>query len=45
MPMPQEGEVAPALEIPSHEGKTVRLADFRGRKVVVFFYPRAATPG
>ena len=45
MPAPKEGDPAPALALPSHDGRTVRLADFRGRPVVVFFYPRAATPG
>ena len=43
--MPQEGDVAPALALPSHDGRTVRLADLRGSPVAVFFYPRAATPG
>ena len=44
-PMPKEGDPTPALRLPSHDGKTVDLADLRDRPVVVFFFPRAATPG
>ena len=45
MAMPQEGEPAPALRLPAHDGTTADLASMAGRAVVVFFYPRAATPG
>lgn len=38
------GDVAPDFELVSDEGKPVKLSDFRGQKVVVFFYPKAATP-
>ena len=40
-----EGDVAPAFELPDARGRRVALADHRGRGVVVYFYPRAATPG
>ncbi len=43
--MPQEGDPAPRLRLPSHDGTTVDLAKLRGRPVAIFFYPRAATPG
>jgi peroxiredoxin Q/BCP len=40
-----EGVKAPAFRLPRDGGETVSLADFAGRKLVVFFYPRADTPG
>ena len=39
------GRKAPDFALPDEEGKTVRLSDFRGRRLVVFFYPKAATSG
>jgi peroxiredoxin Q/BCP len=39
------GKKAPDFALPDEEGNTVRLKDFLGRKVVVFFYPKAATSG
>jgi len=45
MPMPEEGRKAPALRLPAHDGTVADLASLAGRRVVVFFYPRAATPG
>jgi len=39
------GQPAPDFEVTDHLGETVRLADFRGRRVVLWFYPKAATPG
>lgn len=41
----QTGDTAPAFALPADDGSTVRLADLRGRKVVLYFYPRADTPG
>ena len=40
-----EGKQAPDFALSDEEGRTVRLSDFRGRTVVVFFYPRAGTSG
>ncbi len=40
-----EGETAPAFQLPRDGGHTVSLGDFAGRKLVLFFYPRADTPG
>ena len=40
-----EGTKAPAFQLPRDGGNTVSLADFEGRKLVLFFYPRADTPG
>jgi peroxiredoxin Q/BCP len=39
------GDPAPAFTLPDADGKNVSLADFGGRKVVVYFYPAAMTPG
>ncbi len=39
------GDTAPAFTLPDAGGKDVSLGDFRGRKVVVYFYPAASTPG
>lgn len=39
------GDRAPAFTLPDQRGEKVRLSDFRGRKVLVFFYPKANTPG
>lgn len=39
------GAKAPAFALPGDGGETVSLADFKGRKLVLFFYPRADTPG
>ncbi|MBN2048820.1 MAG: thioredoxin-dependent thiol peroxidase [Spirochaetales bacterium] len=43
--MLQEGEKAPEFSLPDADGKTVSLTDFRGKKVVVYFYPKDNTPG
>lgn len=39
------GQPAPAFEAPSDSGETVRLEDFRGRPLVLYFFPKADTPG
>jgi thioredoxin-dependent peroxiredoxin len=39
------GTKAPAFRLPRDGGDTVSLADFKGRKLVLYFYPRADTPG
>ncbi|SOD65069.1 peroxiredoxin Q/BCP [Streptomyces zhaozhouensis] len=41
----QPGDVAPAFTLPDADGKPVSLADHAGRKVIVYFYPAALTPG
>ena len=41
----QPGDPAPAFELREQHGATVRLEDFRGRKLLVYFYPEADTPG
>ena len=44
-PRLEVGDKAPAFSLPDADGNTVSLADYRGRKVIVYFYPAAATPG
>ncbi|WP_462203927.1 thioredoxin-dependent thiol peroxidase [Frankia sp. CcWB3] len=39
------GDVAPDFTLPDSEGNEVSLASYRGRRVVVYFYPAASTPG
>lgn len=39
------GDKAPAFSLPDADGNKVSLSDFKGRRVVVYFYPAASTPG
>jgi thioredoxin-dependent peroxiredoxin len=39
------GDPAPGFTLPDADGKQVSLADYRGRRVIVYFYPAAMTPG
>ncbi|TDC67459.1 thioredoxin-dependent thiol peroxidase [Streptomyces hainanensis] len=41
----QPGDPAPAFTLPDADGRPVSLADHAGRKVIVYFYPAALTPG
>ncbi len=41
----EEGSKAKAFRLKSYDGKTVKLADFKGQPVVLYFYPRDNTPG
>lgn len=41
----KEGDKAPDFAVPDGEGNTVRLKDLRGKKVVLYFYPKDDTPG
>jgi len=43
--MPAVGEKAPDFELLNQRGEAVKLSDYRGRKVLLFAYPKAATPG
>ena len=43
--MVQEGSPAPDFTLPADDGSEVSLADFRGNKVVLYFYPKDDTPG
>ena len=45
MPILDAGVVAPDFAVTAHTGETVRLADLRGKPVVLWFYPAADTPG
>ena len=39
------GDKAPQINLKDADGRTVKLSDFKGKKVVLYFYPRADTPG
>jgi thioredoxin-dependent peroxiredoxin len=41
----EEGKPAPDFELQDDRGETVRLSDFRGKSVVLYFYPKDDTPG
>ena len=43
--MTQEGSAAPKIKLLNQEGDTVALSSFKGRKVLIYFYPKADTPG
>jgi peroxiredoxin Q/BCP len=45
MTTPAEGAAAPTIRLPDQTGTTVSLDDHRGHKVLVYFYPKADTPG
>ena len=44
-PRLEVGEKAPSFSLLDADGKTVKLSDYKGRKVIVYFYPAASTPG
>src|SRR3954466_16137771 len=43
--MLETGAKAPEFDLPDQDGQRVRLADLRGQTVVLYFYPKADTPG
>ena len=45
MPKLSVGDVAPAFTLPDPDGSPVSLSDYAGRRVIVYFYPAAMTPG
>lgn len=45
MPKLKPGDPAPDFELEDQEGKKIRLSDYTGRKLLLYFYPRADTPG
>jgi thioredoxin-dependent peroxiredoxin len=45
MPRLETGQSAPAFTLNDHTGRSVSLSDFVGRKLIIFFYPAAMTPG
>lgn len=44
-PLPQAGQVAPAFTLPSQDGSNISLDSFRGKWVVLYFYPKDMTTG
>ncbi len=43
--MLEAGQAAPPFTLPDANGNTVRLSDFSGKKLVIWFFPKASTPG
>ncbi len=43
--MLKEGDKAPAFHVLAEDGSTVSLADFRGKSLILYFFPKANTPG
>ncbi|MCW4384969.1 thioredoxin-dependent thiol peroxidase [Salinibacterium sp. SYSU T00001] len=43
--LPAVGDTAPTFTLPDQDGSEVSLSDFAGRRVIVYFYPAASTPG
>lgn len=43
--MLKKGDLAPAFRVLTHQGKTIDLSELKGKKVVLWFYPKADTPG
>src|SRR5262249_9014555 len=43
--VPDVGDTAPSFELQNQDGETVKLSDFAGKTVVLYFYPKADTPG
>lgn len=39
------GEKAPYFSVKNQDGKLIQLTDFKGKKLILFFYPKASTPG
>ena len=45
MTMPQIGDTAPDFEIANEKGDMVKLSDYQGKRLILYFYPKADTPG
>ncbi len=45
MPIPQTGDAAPSFALQDQQGRNVKLSDFEGKHVVLYFYPKDDTPG
>ena len=43
--MLKEGDKAPDFHVTSDDGKAVSLSDFRGKNLILYFFPKANTPG
>lgn len=41
----KKGSKAPAFELSDQNGKKIKLSDYKGKKILIYFYPKAMTPG
>src|SRR5690606_2474326 len=41
----KQGDKVPDFSVNNQDGETVSLSDYKGKKLIVFFYPKASTPG
>tara|TARA_X000001036_G_scaffold419613_1_gene439615 strand:+ start:293 stop:433 length:141 start_codon:yes stop_codon:yes gene_type:complete len=41
----QKGDIAPNFSLPNYDGKEVKLSDFKGQNIILWFFPKASTPG
>jgi len=41
----EKGNKAPEFSLPNANGETVSLSDFKGKRIVLWFFPKASTPG
>ena len=41
----KEGDIAPDFSLPASNGENVSLNDYKGKKLVIYFFPKAETPG
>jgi len=41
----KQGDKAPDFTLPDADGKMISLSDFKGKKVILWFFPKASTPG
>tara|TARA_B100001142_G_C13689776_1_gene405522 strand:- start:264 stop:407 length:144 start_codon:yes stop_codon:yes gene_type:complete len=39
------GDKAPAFTLPNYNGENISLSDFKGKEVILWFFPKASTPG
>jgi peroxiredoxin Q/BCP len=41
----KEGDIVPVFSAKDQDGNTIELSDYKGKKLIIFFYPKASTPG
>ena len=41
----KKGDKAPDFSLPNYDGREIKLSDFKGQNIVLWFFPKASTPG